>query len=62
MARRYLYTLNQVEPGLTRNRGKTLYELVDVNLYLVQSRYRTGDIGRDILEQQCTGTMHYGTV
>ena len=36
LATRYLGCLDRIEPGLTRNRGKTTFELVDVKLHLLQ--------------------------
>ena len=36
LARRYLNLLDKVEPGITRNRVKTIFEVVDITLFLIQ--------------------------
>ena len=36
LARRYLHLLDKVEPGITRNRVKTIFDAVDVTLFLIQ--------------------------
>ena len=33
----YLNALDKVEPGVTRNRGKTLFEIAEVQLTLLHS-------------------------
>jgi hypothetical protein len=40
LSRRYLNVLNCVEPGIGRNRAKTIVELAQVELFLINTDYR----------------------